>query len=39
MARLSEIEKDSLELDDSVVQDFVQLKNDMSGMKVRIMAG
>ena len=35
MGRLSEIEKDSMELDDSVVQDFVQLKNDMLGMKVR----
>ena len=34
MSRLSEVEKESTELDDSVIQDFVHLKNDVAAMRV-----
>ena len=34
MSRLAEVEKESIELDDSVIQDFAHLKNDVVAMKV-----
>ena len=38
MSRLSEVEKESTELDDSVIQDFVHLKNDVAAMRVSLLS-
>lgn len=38
MSRLCEVEKESTELDDSVIQDFVHLKNDVAAMRVSLLS-